>query len=100
VARKAFKNTKKNKSPLSEDVRNELDGMPPSGLHKVIADAEEAIAQATKERDGNEKYQQAKQAVSDLSLGLKDLKKYQGAKIKYSLRRLRELRGEDCGDEE
>lgn len=86
--------TKNTKEILTEDARNELDSLSAESLHKVIADAEEAILTATKERDANEKYQQAKQAVTDLSSGLKDLKKYQGAKIGYSLKRLRELRGD------
>lgn len=94
------KNPKEKKHILSEDVRNELDGMSAESLNKVIADASEAISQAKTERDANDKYQQAKLVVTDLSAGLKEVKKYQGEKIKYSLRRLRELRGEDMSGEE
>lgn len=78
------------KKILPEETINEFDGFDQNGLRKVIADANEAILTATKERDENEAYQQAKQAVKDLSAGLKDVKKFQNAKIQYCLHRLRE----------
>ena len=95
---KVAREKKEKKQILSDDARNELDGMSAESLNKVIADASQAIQTATKERDANEHYQAAKLAVTDLSAGLRDVKKYQGAKIGYSLNRLRELRGEDTGE--
>lgn len=89
---------KQKKETLSDDVRSELDAMDAGALNKVIADASEAIATAKKELDANPKYQAAKEAVTDCSAGMKEVKKYQGAKINYSLRRLRELRGEADGE--
>jgi hypothetical protein len=75
-------------------VLEEMDKLGETDLQKSIAQSEEAIAQATRERDANTKYNDAKQAVSDLSEGLKGVKKYQTAKIHYALQRLRELRGD------
>lgn len=69
-------------------------------IKDLIVQSEEAIAQATRERDANPHYQAARQAVKDLSEGLRDVKKRQTAKIAYALRRLRELNGEVLGDEE
>lgn len=68
-------------------------------LQATVAAAEEAIAKAFRERDAMPAYQAAKQAVKDLSEALKDVKSYQTVKIHYCLRKLRELDGEEVGDE-
>lgn len=62
-------------------------------LQALIANSEEAIATALRERDANPQYQAARQAVKDLSAGMREVKSYQGAKIQYALHRLRELNG-------
>jgi hypothetical protein len=80
---------------LSSDVREEMDGMSEAQLEKVIVQSEEALEKATRERDSNPGYKSAKQAVSDLSAGLKDVRKYQGAKKGYALHRLKEIKGEE-----
>lgn len=85
---------------LNKEACAELDGMDKGRLEGSIAGSEEAIDKATRERDALPAYQGAKQAVKDLSEGLKELKNYQKAKIAYALRRLRELNGEDVGDDE
>lgn len=90
---------KKDKSGLSDSVREELDAMQAPELNKTVADAEQAIFTAKKERDDNEEYQKAKQAVKDLSGSFRDLKKYQYSKIKYALKRLQVLSGDASADE-
>jgi hypothetical protein len=83
------------KKTLSDTVIEELDALDETGLKKAVSDSTEAIETATRERNDNPKYQTAKLAVTDLSGALKDTKKYQKAKITYSIYRLRELRGEE-----
>lgn len=75
---------------LPEAVVQEMDTLVAVGLNAVIAQAEEAMASAIRDRDANPKYQSAKQACKDLSEGLKDTKNYQTAKIHYALHLLRE----------
>ncbi len=85
---------------LDDSTINEMNGLSPGALKDLIAQAEEAMAGATRERDANPAYEAAKQVVKDLSEGLRDVRKRQTAKIQYSLRRLRELNGEAVGDSE
>lgn len=82
---------------LDEHTVEHINTLQPSGLKDLIAASEESMAAATRERDDNPQYQAAKQAVKDLSEGLRDVKKRQTAKIQYSLLRIRELNGEDLG---
>lgn len=70
---------------------DELDAMSEQELQKTVCQASEAIAKAAQELDENEAYQTAKQDVKDLSGGFRDVKSYQGAKIAYSLHRLKGL---------
>lgn len=83
---------------LPKSVVEEMDALPETNLQVMIAQSEESIATAVRERDNNPQYQAAKQAVLDLSAGLRDVKSYQTAKIQYALYRLRELNG--TNDEE
>lgn len=73
---------------LTETVATEMRAMTASELERCLADSERAIAKATKERNENPNYQAAKQAVKDLSEGLRELRSYQNAKIEYALRLL------------
>ena len=57
----------------------------PSSLDRVVSASEAAIAKATKERDANPQYQEAKQACKDLSEGLSEVKKFQKAKAAIAL---------------
>lgn len=88
-----FDKLDKIRNKIKKDLE-ELDGMDETALRKVVADSEETVATATKQRDENEKYKKAKQAVKDLSGGLRDLKSFQNARKQYALHRLRELRGD------
>lgn len=85
---------------LSPQIIEELDALDEAAIKSGIATSEEAIASATRERDANSDYKAAKQAVKDLSESLRDLKKFQSARIHYGLIRLRILSGEDVGDDE
>jgi hypothetical protein len=85
---------------LSDSVIEELDAMSGPALEKAVAQSEENISRATRERDANKEYKIAKAAVSDLSAGLRDAKAYQNAKIQYALLRLREMgQGEELNEE-
>lgn len=83
---------------LIDSVMEEMDAMDTADLQRTIAEAEEAIATAKKEMEKNPEYQRAKEAVSDLSRGMKDTKAYQNAKIQYCLLRLKEQKGDDLGE--
>lgn len=76
---------------LSKEVMNEISALPVEKLNQLVVAAEQAIAQTTQERDANPAYQGAKQAVKDLGEALKEVKKYQNAKIQYALILLQEL---------
>ena len=69
-------------------VIEELDAMSPSELEKAVVASEVSIGTAVKELEANDKYTAAKEVCKDLSSGLKDVRKYQGAKIAYALFRL------------
>lgn len=85
---------------LDKDTIESMDALDEAALKNDIALSEEAIASAVRARDAMPEYAAAKQAVSDLSTSVRELKKRQNAKIAYALRRLRALAGEDLGDEE
>lgn len=76
---------------LGQELIDEMDSMPVDQLEKVIVNGENAIAEATEQRDANEKYKAARTAVKDLSAGLKEVKGFQSAKIQYALMRLKEM---------
>ncbi len=75
---------------LSANVVEEMDAMSAESLEKQVCASEQAISDAEDELDANPKYEAAKQAVSDISAGMKDVRKYQRAKIAYAIHRLRE----------
>ncbi len=54
-------------------------------LHKVVSDSEASIQKATKERDAMPEYRKAKQAVTDLSAGLREVRQVQKAKAALAL---------------
>lgn len=72
-------------------VIEEMDAMSEDSLVKGVTASETAIADAKEELEANPKYQDAKQNVKAISQGFRELKKYQTAKIQYSLIRLKEL---------
>jgi hypothetical protein len=76
---------------IPEYVKEEMDTMGEEELRQVIVQAHGAMKQVEEELAANEKYQQAKQAVSDLSQGKRETNKYQKAKIAYSLGRLEQI---------
>lgn len=84
------KKLEKIKKKLSDDVVQDIEALDTPGLNKLIADAEQAIATAKEERDANPKYAAAKEAVTDLSQGLKEVKSYQRAKVELALMHLKE----------
>lgn len=84
---------------LPDSVIEEIDLMSQAELEKTIAQSEENISRATRERDANLQYRQAKEAVSDLSAGLRDVKAFQNAKIHFALLKIRVLKGEDTGED-
>lgn len=85
---------------LDPETIKEMDALSEADVKSAIAESEQAIATATKERDANPGYQEAKENVKALSEGLRDVKKRQNAKIAYGLRCLSRLAGNDLGDEE
>lgn len=86
--------TKKPKDGLLDSVREEIDALDEAGLNKCVATAEQAITTAKAELSANEHFVAAKEKVKDLSSGLKDVRKYQGAKISYALKRIQVIKGD------
>lgn len=80
---------------LSASTFEEMDMMDEAGLNKAIAQAEENISVALKEKDKNSRYQDAKSIVSDFNSATKDVKDYQGAKIAFALVKLKLLANDD-----
>jgi hypothetical protein len=76
---------------LGEDVKGELDGLDVEGLRKTICAALDAVTTAVEELEANEKYQDLKASLNDVTQATKDLRRFQGAKIKYASQRLKEL---------
>lgn len=81
---------RKKKELLNEDLIQEFDAMDVVALRKAVADAEQNIVTATEERNANPNYIEAKDVCKTLNSGLADVRKYQGAKITYALKRLKE----------
>lgn len=73
------------RNQLGPETIKELEALSKAELERVIADAEQAIKQATEERDANPAYQEAKENIKALSEGLKEVKKRQQAKIQFAL---------------
>lgn len=79
------------KGLLGNDTIEEMDHMNETELKDNITQASAAMKQVKEELEGNEKYQQAKQAVKDLGAGKRDVDKRQKGKVQYALHRLEEL---------
>jgi hypothetical protein len=74
---------------LGKDVIVELSSNP-QAAHGYVVQAEQAIKQAKDELDANPKYQELKDSLKALSEGMREVKKFQGAKIQYILHLLEE----------
>lgn len=70
---------------LGDDTLKELDALSTSDLKSRVVIAEQSIAQAIQELEANPKYQEFKEALKDLSGGLRDVKKRQNAIIAYAI---------------
>ncbi len=84
------KQVEKAKKLLDAETVNELGAMSQSELEQVIVQAQQAMSQATSERDNNPHYQSAKLAIKDLSQGLREVNKRQNSKIVMALHLLEE----------
>lgn len=76
---------------LGKDVAEELDTLNDSELKSVIVNSLESMTEASEKLAANPKYQDLKRTLDDVTAGKKDVDKYQGAKIKYARKRLREM---------
>lgn len=72
-------------SKLTADTVQEMQAASLDEVKGIIVAAEQAIAKAKAELENSLPYQKAKEDVAALSLGYRDLKKYQSAKIQYAL---------------
>lgn len=76
---------------LGKEMLQELEALnSKEALEKRIAQAEGAIKHAHDELEANEEYQARRQAVLDMSAGLKEVKKRQKAITEYCLHLLEE----------
>ena len=78
---------------LGPDVVSELAGKDAQALNQAIVNAEQRTKKAEEELEANEKYQELKESVKAMSLGFRDVRKFQRAVIAYVLHQL-ELKGE------
>ena len=67
------------------DVVEAMQASTESELKSLIVASEQAIAESRQQLEDNPAYQKAREDVKACTLGYKDLKKYQGAKIQYAL---------------
>ena len=80
---------------LGEETVQELDGLGADDLRKVIVRSQMSIEDTLTELKTNREYLKAKEGVTMMEAGLKEVKSRQGAKIKYAMHRMREL-GKDA----
>lgn len=78
-------NLAKIQAVIGVDVSEEMDGLKDDDLKAVVINGISAMREVEEELENNQAYQQAKQAVSDLSAGKKGVFKMQKAKIAYAL---------------
>ncbi len=79
--KKAFKN-------LDKETISEIESLDKQQLESLVVQSNQAIAQAEDELHANPNYSAAKDAIKDLSQGLKEVKKRQQSKIVYALHML------------
>lgn len=75
---------------LGADVLEELNGCAVIDLDSAIALAAGAIKEAEDQLEANPQYQELKASLKACSEGLREVKKFQNAKIQYSLHLLEE----------
>ncbi len=83
---------------LIDSVVEEMDQMTPDELRKTIAQANQSIETAIKERDENTNYINAKEVASTFNSALSLTKNYQSAKIALGLLLLKEESGDELGE--
>lgn len=79
------KQVEKAKKQLDAETVSEMLTMDEAALERVIVEANQAVAQAQTELEANPKYTTAKEAIKDLSQGLKEVRKRQNNKVTIAL---------------
>lgn len=75
---------------LGLEVVNDLNALDFKALEALIVVGTQAIKDAEEELEVNAQYQALKETLKALSLGMKEVKKFQNAKIQYCLYQLEE----------
>lgn len=75
---------------LGKPWMGDMDALSRQELQASIAQAEGAIKSTSDELEANEEYQSRKQAVLDMSQGLKEVRKRQKAIVEYALHLIEE----------
>lgn len=88
----------KAKQLLSESYVSEMESLSREQLANALVDCEKQLAYVKERFDADEKLTAAKEVVKDLSEGYRAALKYESAKIKAIIDRIKELDGE--GEEE
>ena len=70
---------------LGSEYVEKIDAMDSQGLHEMIVQSEQAIKEAKEQMEANPNYQDLKEKLSAFRAGFSELKKFQSAKIQYSL---------------
>lgn len=70
---------------LGLEVVNDLNSLDFRALQALVVVGTQAIKDAEEELEANEQYQALKENLKAVSAGLKDVKKFQNAKIQYIL---------------
>jgi hypothetical protein len=84
------KKIKKIEKILSAELTSEIGIMDPKALKAMIISSETSIKTAEEELEANPKYQELKENLKALSGGLRDIKKFQRARIDLALHILEE----------
>lgn len=75
---------------LTSTLLEEMDGLSAEDLKGAVLTAAQSIKAVQEELEANPKYQECKENLKALSQGLKDVKKFQNAKVAYALHLLEE----------
>lgn len=74
---------------IGESVKDELDAQTDTELKNTIVNSLESMTEAAEKLSGNPKYQDLKTRLDDVTIGKKEVDKYQKAKIAYARKRLK-----------
>lgn len=84
------KKLKKIERNLGQETMSDIESMPVDALKDTLVSAEHFIAEAERELEANQKYQELKASLGTMSIGMREVRSRQNAIIQYCLHILEE----------